>query len=142
MVYKKQYKGLQNALAALKTLDPSQQAKLIRNLIAKDPELAKQLQEGLFEYEDIAKLSKSDFKFLWFEIPRQTWLLSLRAAPPEVTRFIQSVLTQRAYLELVDDLKSQGPQPVSKVQEAQKLLLEEIRALAKQGKVILPGNKK
>jgi flagellar motor switch protein FliG len=140
MTQNKHYKSLHLALEALKGLDPEAQKTLIKNLIAKDPELAKQLQESLFEYKHIAELSRSDFKFIWFEIPRNIWLMSLRAAPPEVTRFIQANLTQRAYNELVDDLKSQGPQPVGKVMEAQKQLLDEVRSLAKQGRVILPKN--
>ena len=140
MPFKKEYKSLNLALEALKGLDPEAQKKLIKNLIAKDPELARQLQDSLFEYKNIADLARADFKMIWFEIPRNIWLLSLRAAPPEVTRFIQTNLTQRAYNELVDDLKAQGPQAVSKVMDAQKQLLDEIRSLAKQGRIYLPKN--
>ena len=126
------------ALAAMKELNPEQQRKLILNLISKDPELAKQLLQGLFEFEDIATLAKSDFKFLWFEIPRKTWYLALRGASNDLLLFIRSCQTERAFNELIEELKNLGPQPKSKVLEAQKQLTDEITALAKQGRIHLP----
>ncbi len=138
MAQDKKYKGLQTALAALKDLNPEQRRKLILNLIQKDPELAKQLLEGLFEFEDIATLAKADFKFLWFEIPRKIWHLALRGASDELLLFVRSCQTERAFNELIDELKNLGPQPKSKVLEAQQQLVNEITALAKQGRVHLP----
>ncbi|MGZ3724784.1 MAG: FliG C-terminal domain-containing protein [Pseudobdellovibrio sp.] len=126
------------ALAAMKDLNPEQQRKLILNLISKDPELAKQLLQGLFEFEDIATLAKADFKFLWFEIPRKIWHLALRGASNDLLLFVRSCQTERAFNELIDELKNLGPQPKSKVLEAQKQLIDEITALAKQGRVHLP----
>ncbi|MCE3010250.1 MAG: hypothetical protein LW875_06535 [Proteobacteria bacterium] len=132
------YKGLHHALAALQGLDPTAQAKLLENLAKKDPKLAEALRDELFQFEDIAHLSKADFKKLWFEIPKATWLMALRAAPNSVLKFIAGGLTQRGYEQLAEDLKTLGPQPLSKVQTAQKELLKEIREMAKQGKISLP----
>lgn len=134
----KKYKGLQIALSALKDLNSDQQKKIILNLIKKDPELAKQLLEGLFEFEDIANLAKSDFKFLWFEIPKNIWYLALRGASDQLLLFIRSCQTERAFNELMDELKQLGPQPKALVLEAQRQLMVEITTLAKQGKVTLP----
>lgn len=141
MSVKKQFKGLHHAKDALKVLKPDEQKKLLALLLQKEPELAKRLQESLFEFNDIALLSKADFKFLWFELPRNLWIFSLRACTPDISAFIKSCLSVRAYIELIDEIKTLGPQPASKVNEAQKKLLEEIRLLAKQKRVILPQGK-
>ena len=138
MSAEKKYKGLEKALSALKSLPPAQQKSLIDQLLKKDPELVKQLLEKLFVFSDIPKLAKSDFKLLWFEIPRRTWLLSLRGASDELLLFIRSCQTERAFNELLEDLKSLGPQPTSLVLKAQEQLLAEVTALAKQGRVNLP----
>ena len=141
MTREKAYKSLKQALDALKSLPPADQEILLKNLLKRDPELVRQLKENLFEFNDISGLAKADFKFLWFEIPRQTWLMALRAAPDEVLLFIRSCQSERAFNQLIDDLKALGPQPLSKVQQAQSLLLAEIRSLAQQGRVHLPGGK-
>jgi len=132
---KKTYKNLQSAVSAMKSLPVDQQKKLILNLVAKDPALAKELLENLFEFEDIATLAQADFKLVWFEIPRQHWYIALRGASDKLLLFIRSCQTQRAFDELMSELKSMGPQPKSKVIEAQQSILKEIQALAKQERI-------
>lgn len=131
----KTYKNLKGAIAALKSLPVDQQKTLIMNLIAKDPVLAKELLENIFEFEDIAELSQADFKVVWFEIPRQLWYLALRGASDRLLMFIRSCQTQRAFDELMSELKSLGPQPQTKVLQAQQEIVNEIQVLAKQERV-------
>lgn len=131
----KTYKNLKAAIAALKSLPVDQQKTLIMNLIAKDPVLAKELLENIFEFEDIAELSQADFKVVWFEIPRQLWYVALRGASDRLLLFIRSCQTQRAFDELMSELKSLGPQPRSKVLQAQQEIVNEIQVLAKQERV-------
>lgn len=137
MTDEKKYKNLQLALAAMKSLSVEQQKKLILNLVNKDPVLAKQLLENLFEFEDIAKMAQADFKLVWFEIPRKTWLVALRGASDQLLLFIRSCQTQRAFDELMSDLKLAGTQPKSKVLEAQQSVVQEIQALAKQERIYI-----
>lgn len=131
----KTYKGLQHALAALEGLDPQAQRRLLKTLAQKDPQLAQRLELELFQFQDLVKLSKQDFKICWFEIPKVTWHLALRAAPGEVISYLKRCLTERAYDQLAEDLKALGPQPVSKVLDAQKEIMLEIQTLASKGKI-------
>ena len=135
MSNEKKYKNLQLALSAMKSLPVDQQKKLIMNLVAKDPSLAKELLNNLFEFEDIIDLAKADFKYLWFEIPRKVWHLALRGASDSLLMFVRTCQTQRAFDELMSDLKLLGPQPKSKVLEAQHEIVNQIQALAKQGRI-------
>lgn len=119
----------------MKSLPVDQQKKLIMNLVSKDPALAKELLENLFEFEDIAGLAQADFKLVWFEIPRIQWFVALRGASDKLLLYIRSCITQRAFEELMTEIKSLGPQPKSKVLEAQQLILQEIQSLAKQERI-------
>lgn len=138
MANEKIYKGLGSVLEALKNLSPDEQQKLLEQLLKKDPELVKQLKNNLFDFADIVKLAKADFKTIWFEIPQKIWHLALRAANDETLLFIRSCLTERAFNQLLEDLKDLGPQPVSKVLEAQKQVLAEIQELAQKGRIHIP----
>ena len=129
------YKNLKMAISAMKSLPVDQQKKLILNLVKKDPILAKELLENIFEFEDIASLAQSDFKLIWFEIPRKVWQVGLRGASDDLLMFVGSCLTKRAFEELMSDLKLLGPQPKSKVLEAQQEILKEIQILAKQNRI-------
>jgi flagellar motor switch protein FliG len=126
----KKYKNLRLAVESMKSLPPEQQKKLILNLIQKDPILAKQLLENLFEFEDIASLAKADFKRMWFEIPHQTWHVALRGASDKLLLFIRSCLSQRAFDQLLSDLKDLGAQPKSNVLKAQSEVIQEIQSMA------------
>jgi flagellar motor switch protein FliG len=135
MTTDKKYKNLRAAVSAMKSLPVEQQKKLILNLVGKDPTLAKELLENMFEFEDIAGLAQADFKLVWFEIPRQLWYVALRGASDQLLMFIRSCQTQRAFDELMSELKSLGPQPKSKVLVAQEQIINEIQALAKQERI-------
>ncbi|MEQ1722811.1 MAG: FliG C-terminal domain-containing protein [Pseudobdellovibrio sp.] len=131
----KKYKNLHLAIESMKSLPVEQQKKLILNLIQKDPVLAKQLLENLFEFEDIATLAKADFKRVWFEVAHKTWHVALRGASDKLLLFIRSCLSQRAFDQLLSDLKDLGAQPKSKVLEAQSEVIKEIQSMAKQGRI-------
>lgn len=139
MANEKTYKGLKSALEALKYLSPAEQKKLLAQLSVKDPELVRQLQNNLFEFADIACLAKADFKYVWFEIPHNVWHLALRGASDSVLLFIRSCVTERAFNQLLEDLKDLGPQPMSKVTEAQKKIIDEIQKMSQQGRLHIPN---
>lgn len=138
MTKDKTYKGLNSALEALKSLNTEEQQKLLEQLLLKDPELVKQLKSNLFEFADISKMAKADFKLIWFELPRNLWHLSLRGATDELMLFIRSCHSERAFNQLLDELKEVGPQPKSKVLAAQRQIISEIQSLAQQGRVHVP----
>lgn len=131
----KKYKNINLALSAMKSLTVDQQKALVLNLIKKDPDLAKQLLNNLFEFENIADLAKADFKLIWFELPRRTWHLALRGASDKLLLFVRSCQTQRAFDELMSELKLMGPQPKSVVLKAQNEIVQEIQELLKQGRI-------
>lgn len=119
----------------MKSLSVEQQKALVLNLVKKDPELAKQLLDNLFEFENIADLTRPDFKLIWFHLPRKSWHLALRGASDKLLLFIRSCQTQQSFDGLMLELKTMGPQPRSAVLKAQNEILQEIQELSKQGKI-------
>lgn len=134
--------GLKAALEALQGLDEKQRSKILADITKKDPALAKQLQEGLFEFSDLQYMLKTDFQVLWWEVPKMKWHVALRKTPAGVMKMIQSFLTKRAFDELTEEIQGKGPQPLSEVLKTQKEIIGILQQLAGEGKVALPSKNK
>lgn len=135
--------GAKLAAEALHALAPEQQKQIIEQIKKSDPKTAELLQKNLYQFNDLQFLLPNDFQFLWQQIDNFQWLMALRSASPQLMQFIQKQLSQRAYQQLITDMQTMGPQPLRKVQEAQKQILEFLNTAAEIGRVALPDpNKK
>jgi flagellar motor switch protein FliG len=134
--------GLKHAIEALQAVDEPTRLRIIKDIAEKNPEIAKKLSDGLFEFSDIQFFLKTDFQIIWWEVPQTTWKKALRKAPPGVMKMLESFLSTRAFEQLKEDMKSFGPQPVSQVLSAQKEVVDTIRMLMSNGRIAPPSSKK
>jgi flagellar motor switch protein FliG len=134
--------GFQNALEALQALDENSRNRILADIAKLNPQLAERLKEGLFSFADLQYMLPSDFKVVWWEIPKATWYLALRKSPPGVMKMIERHLSKRAFQDFQEQLTSHGPQPISKVIQAQKEICDIIRTLAAEGKMASPSGGK
>ncbi|HND86227.1 MAG TPA: FliG C-terminal domain-containing protein [Pseudobdellovibrionaceae bacterium] len=123
------------ALEALEQLAPEVRERILKDVAKKNPEMAKALTEGAWSLETLVEMPHQDFKFLWWEIDRATWLLALRGASPKLLAFILKNLTERAGKQLEEDLKAKGPQPAARVHEAQAAIMYQVREAISQKKI-------
>lgn len=123
------------AVEALENLPVEVRERVLRELAQKDPEIAKKLNDGVWSIDTLVELSPEDFKFLWWDIERKSWLLALRNASPRFLAFVLRNLTTRAGKQLEEDLKNQGPQPLQKVQDAQAAIMYQVREAIAQKKI-------
>jgi flagellar motor switch protein FliG len=130
--------GLQAAVEALRGLDSESQQRILKDIAKVDSKKAELLNDGLFQFSDLQYLLGTDFKVLWWEIPRDQWHLALRNAPPEIWKMLESKLSKRASAELAESVKALGPQPLSKVQKAQREICALVLSLAAQGRMAIP----
>jgi flagellar motor switch protein FliG len=130
--------GFESAVQTLRGLDAASQERILKNILQKDPKMAEKLRSGLLHFDDLAYLLASDFKLIWWELPRNTWILALRNAKEEVWRMLKSHLSHRAIQELEEQVKSIGPQPLRKVEEAQSEICNAILKLSGEGRMALP----
>ncbi len=134
--------GAKLAAEALQSLLPEQQKKIIDQIKKSDPQTAELLQKNLYQFNDLQFLLPNDFQFLWQQVDKNQWLLALRSTSPQLMQFIQKQLSARAYQQLISDMQTMGPQPLRKVQEAQKQILDFLSTAAEIGRIALPDPKK
>ena len=130
--------GFLSAVQSLQALELKDQRRILDNIQSVDLELAKKLEQALLSFSDLQFMHALDFKLVWWDLPRKTWILSLRNAPSEVWQMIQKNVSQRAFVELKESVTVLGPQPLSRVQKAQREICDAINALAAEGRMALP----
>ena len=130
--------GFESAVQALRGLDTVSQERILKDILQKDPKMAEKLRSGLLHFDDLAYLLASDFKLIWWELPRNTWILALRNGKDGIWKMLKSHLSNRAYQELEEQVRSLGPQPLSKVEEAQREICNTILKLSGEGRMALP----
>jgi flagellar motor switch protein FliG len=121
----------------LNIADPSI-SKTIIDKLAKDlPEEAEQIQSLMFVFEDLTKVPNRDMQKVLGELDKSDLALALKAAPPEVAEHILGNLSQRARDNIKDEIEMMGPKPLAEVEEAQKRILEQVRALEEKGEITI-----
>jgi flagellar motor switch protein FliG len=111
--------GFQSALETIKGLSPDERERLLENMAKQDPELVAELRASLFHFNDLVDLSGDQIRGLIDQVSDQDWALAFRNASDEVKEYVYAQMTKRRAETLRDLVDELGPQPLSKVQEAQ-----------------------
>lgn len=130
-------KGFYEAVEMLKTLDGPHQKRLLEQLAAQDPELAEKLKNRLFQFEDLANVGKNALLSILKNVNERTLFFALRGASSEVKNAVFSCFSPRAAQMLQENIDALGPQPLSKVKEAQTEIAHIALSLEILGKVVL-----
>ncbi|KJV07839.1 flagellar motor switch protein FliG [Methylocucumis oryzae] len=102
-------------------------------------ELAQEIQDKMFVFEDIATMSATDMQGLLREIATGQLLLALRGASQDLKEKVFNNMSRRAAEILRDDLEASPPARVSDVEAAQKEILSVVRRMVDSGEIKLGG---
>ncbi len=131
--------GVEKAAEILNMADSSIEAEIMEKLGEKAPDLAQQIQDKMFVFEDLIQLDDRSIQTLLREIATDTLLLALRGTDDALKQKIFSNMSRRAAEMLRDDLEAAPPAKLSEVEAAQKEILQIAKRLADAGEIILAG---
>lgn len=131
--------GVEKAAEILNMADSSIEAEIMEKLGEKAPDLAQQIQDKMFVFEDLIQLDDRSIQTLLREISTDTLLLALRGTDEALKQKIFSNMSRRAAEMLRDDLEAAPPAKLSEVEAAQKEILQIAKRLADAGEIILAG---
>lgn len=121
----------------LKHLDAPSREKLLSNVAARDPKIAKEIKKELFVFEDLAPLDTLSWQTLLKEIPNPILILAMRTASAAMAEAIFANLSERARKLLQDELDAQGPRRRGDVEAAQEQIVQLAKKLETAGKITL-----
>lgn len=104
-----------------------------------DPELAKQIQDNMFVFEDLLRIDVRGIQTLLREISNDDLALALRTSSDELKEHIFSNMSARASEMIKQDMEYAGPVRVSDVEAAQHNIIEVVRRLQGDNTISIAG---
>ncbi len=133
--------GTHTAVDLLKQVGADDEQHIFEELEQRDEELAEELRNLMFVFEDILRLHPREVQLILREVDGQQLALALKGASPENKEFILSNMSSRAALIVMDDLEAMGPVSRAQVEQAQREIIAVIMRLSEEEKVNLrPGD--
>ncbi len=126
------------AVAEVMNLTPSAlERELMEGLAGHDPELAEQVKELMFTFEDIVKLDDVGITRLLRDVETKQLAVALKVASDELKDRMLGLLSTRARGALLEELEFLGPARVSDVEQAQAGVVRTARALEEAGEIVI-----
>lgn len=132
--------GINVAANILNRLEGSVSSQLLEEISGNSAELAQQIQDKMFVFEDLANLDDRGMQTLLREVSSDQLLLALRGVSDSLKTKIFSGMSRRTAEMLRDDLEAAPPTKLSEVESAQKEILTIARSLADSGAIALGGS--
>ena len=131
--------GVKTAANILNFMDSASESAIIEKIKEADEDLANQIEELMFVFEDLNKVDDKGIQSILKEISSDSLVIAMKGSSPEIQEKFFKNMSKRAAEMLRDDLEVKGPVRVSEVEVAQKEILSVARRLAESGEIMLGG---
>ena len=130
--------GVEAVVKVLNQVDRSTERSIMEILEVNDPELAEEIKQRMFVFEDIVLLDDRAVQRVLREVDMNDDLpLALKVASDEVKHKIMSNISKRAAEMLQENMEYLGPVRLRDVEEAQQRIVAVIRRLEEAGEIIV-----
>ena len=127
--------GVESLAEIINRSDRTTEKAILDSLEMKDPEIAEQVRELMFVFEDITMLDDRSIQRVLREVDTKDLALSLKGSNEEVQEKIFRNMSERACAILKDDMEYMGPVRAKDVQEKQTFIVGIVRALESTGEI-------
>jgi len=131
--------GPKAAADILNFVDRNNEERIVTEIEELFPELAEDIRNLMFTFEDIAKIDDRSIQTVLKEVPRDQLVLALKTASEQLQGLLFRNISQRAAQLLQDDLENLGPTKLKDVEKAQQAIIDVVRRLEAEGKIQIGG---
>lgn len=111
---------------------------ILDGLITVDPELANEIKNLMFTFDDLIKLDDRSIQKILKEIDMKELSIALKGASDQVKEKIFSNMSERAGRMLQEEMEYLGPVRLKEVEEAQRHILNVVLNLEESGEIVIP----
>ncbi len=129
--------GLETVVNILNRVDRGTEKLILEDLEKEDAELADEIRQRMFIFEDIITLDDASIQRVVREVESKDLARALKGASEEVKDRIFRNISKRAAEMLQEDLEFMGPVRLREVEEAQQRIVAIIRRLDESGEIII-----
>jgi flagellar motor switch protein FliG len=128
--------GVSRAAAMLNAAGPGAAA-ILRDFEGADAELAREVRQAMFTFDDLRRVDARSMRELLREVPTERLVIALKGSAPEVARAVFSGLSGRAAELLRDDLELLGKVRRADQEAARREVIDAALKLESEGRVDL-----
>jgi flagellar motor switch protein FliG len=107
---------------------------MLNYLDKNDPELAENLRNQMFVFEDIVHMSDQDVQTVMAEVDSSDLAVALKGCSEQVINRFLTNATDAVKGEIQDEMASSGPVRVRDVEEMRRRIVQMVRQMEEQGK--------
>lgn len=131
--------GVEAASQIMGTVDRATESSILTAMDEVDPDLANEIRNLRFTYEDILKIDDHGVQMMLKEISQEDLLISLKTASEELVEKIFSNMSERASTMLREDLEAMGLTKITEVERSQQKIVSVVKRLEEEGRIIVGG---
>ncbi len=132
--------GIDILVDILNSVDRGTERNLLEALELKDEELAEEIRNKMFVFEDITKLSDQAIQRVLKDVDNRELAVALKGANADVVKVIFGNISKRLQEMIKEDMEIMGPVRVSAVEESQQKIVNVIRKLDDAGEIYISRN--
>lgn len=129
--------GVKPAADILNMLGRSAEKKILESIAEEDAELATDIKNLMFVFEDIVMLDDRSIQRVLKEIDTDDLTLALKAVNDDVKDRVLQNMSQRASDMILEEMEFMGPVRLSEVESAQRKIVEAILRLDEEGEIVI-----
>ncbi len=131
--------GAKAIAEVLNLIDTTAEKNILQSLEAEDPDLAAEIKNMMFVFDDVVLLDDRSVQRLLKEVETKDLSLALKAASDDVKNKIYTNVSERVAVMIKEEMEFMGPTRLSDVEAAQTRIVEAVRRLEEEGQIIVSG---
>ncbi|MBU0984860.1 MAG: flagellar motor switch protein FliG [candidate division Zixibacteria bacterium] len=131
--------GAKSIAEILNLIDTTAEKNILQSLEADDPDLAAEVKNMMFVFDDIVLLDDRSIQRLLKEVETKDLSLALKAASDEVKNKIFANVSERVSVMIKEEMEFMGPTRLSDVESSQSRIVEAVRRLEEEGQIMISG---
>ena len=131
--------GVRKVSEVINRMSRAESKTLVDSIGEKNPELAAQIRDMMFVFEDIVKLTDTDIQELLKHVDKKDLIMALKGSTEEVREKFFSNMSSRAADTIKEEIEFLGAVKVKDVEMSQKAIVDVVRKLDEKGIISIGG---
>ncbi|HUU27749.1 MAG TPA: flagellar motor switch protein FliG [archaeon] len=123
----------------LNLADRATERKILDNLVQKDPELATEVKNLMFVFDDILMLDDKSMQRVLKEVDTKDLSMALKGTSDEMKTKVFKNVSERVATLIQEEMDFMGPVRLRDVEEVQQRIVDVVRSLEEDGEIVISG---
>lgn len=131
--------GEKRAAEILNLVGGGVESRVLDDIAIEHEDISKAIQDKMFVFEDISGIEPRGIQTILGEVPTDILKVALKGADQNMVELFLGNMSKRQAEMLREELEMSGPVKLSDVEDAQRTIIQTVRRLAEEEKVVMPG---